>query len=94
MTASDRKVALTLLAHPDDAEILCAGTLIRLASAGWTIHIATCTAGDCGTMVENAFDISSIRTREAQAAAAIIDARYHCLGEFDGRVVYDKPALS
>jgi len=24
-----RRVALTLLAHPDDAEILCGGTLIR-----------------------------------------------------------------
>jgi hypothetical protein len=33
-------VALALLAHPDDAEILCAGTLIRLADAGWQIHIA------------------------------------------------------
>jgi LmbE family N-acetylglucosaminyl deacetylase len=36
-----RRVAATLLAHPDDAEILCAGTLIRLADAGWEIHIAT-----------------------------------------------------
>ena len=42
--------ALTFLAHPDDAEILCAGTLIRLADAGWEIHVATATPGDCGTM--------------------------------------------
>jgi LmbE family N-acetylglucosaminyl deacetylase len=93
MNTHDRKVVLTLLAHPDDAEILCAGTLIRLAALGWEIHIATCTAGDCGTMVENAFDISSIRTREAQASAKLIGARYHCLGEQDGRVVYDKSTV-
>src|SRR5690349_9372067 len=42
-------IALTFLAHPDDAEILCGGTLVRLAAAGWNIHIATATAGDCGT---------------------------------------------
>lgn len=93
MNSSSRKVVLTFLAHPDDAEILCAGTLIRLVNAGWEVHIATCTAGDCGTMIENAFDISSIRTKEAQAAAQLIGARYHCLGEHDGRVVYDKPTV-
>jgi LmbE family N-acetylglucosaminyl deacetylase len=56
-----RKVALSFLAHPDDAEILCAGTLIRLRDAGWEIHIATATPGDCGTMNQNCWDISSIR---------------------------------
>ena len=28
-----RRAVLALMAHPDDAEILCAGTLIRLAEA-------------------------------------------------------------
>ena len=60
-----RKAVLSFLAHPDDAEILCAGTLIRLKEAGWEIHIATATAGDCGTMDRNRWDISSIRTQEA-----------------------------
>src|SRR4051812_10511340 len=88
-----RRVALALLAHPDDAEILCAGTLIRLADAGWTIHIATATAGDCGTMTATRFDISATRTNEAMAAAAMINATYHCLDERDGLVVYDKPTV-
>ena len=43
-------VVLSVLAHPDDAEILCAGTLLRLAAAGCELHIATFTAGDCGSM--------------------------------------------
>ena len=43
-------VALSLLAHPDDAEFLCAGSLIRLARAhGWQVHVASMTAGDCGS---------------------------------------------
>ena len=81
------------MAHPDDAEFLCAGTLARLARAGWTVHIATATAGDCGTMDLSAREISTIRIREAKNASALIGAHYHCLDERDGLVVYDKPTL-
>lgn len=88
-----RRVAMAFLAHPDDAEILCAGTLIRLADAGWEIHIATATAGDCGSMTLPAGQIAAIRSAEAQRSAGSIGATYHCLGELDGRVVYDKPTL-
>ncbi len=92
--ADQRRVALTLLAHPDDAEILCGGTLVRLKrELGYEIHIATATAGDCGTVDRSAAEIAAIRTGEAQAAAARLGATYHCLGELDGRVVYDKPTV-
>jgi LmbE family N-acetylglucosaminyl deacetylase len=87
-----RRVALTLLAHPDDAEILCAGTLIRLADAGWEIHIATVAAGDCGSMTLSREEIAALRKREGIAAAAKIGATYHCLEEADVQVVFDKPA--
>ncbi len=81
------------MAHPDDAEILCGGTLIRLAEAGWPVHIATATAGDCGSMTADAWQISATRTAEAAMAATLIGATYHCLDERDGFVVYDKPTL-
>jgi LmbE family N-acetylglucosaminyl deacetylase len=87
------KIVLSFLAHPDDAEILCGGTLVRLADAGWEVHICTATPGDCGTMVENRWAISSIRTTEARAAADLIGATYHCLDERDLMVVYDKPTI-
>ena len=92
MTA-DRRVALALMAHPDDAELLCAGTLIRLRSLGWEIHVATMTAGDCGTTTLSAQQISAIRHEEASRAAKLIGAAYHCLGELDGHVVYDKETI-
>ena len=88
------KTALSFLAHPDDAEILCAGTLIRLAEAGWEVHICTATPGDCGTMTETRWDISSTRTREARKSAALIGATYHCLDERDLMVVFDKPSIA
>jgi LmbE family N-acetylglucosaminyl deacetylase len=89
----DRRVVLALVAHPDDAEIYCGGTLIRLAEAGWEVHIATTTAGDCGTVNETPWAISHRRTEEASQAVKLIGGTYHCLGERDGFVVYDKATL-
>jgi LmbE family N-acetylglucosaminyl deacetylase len=88
-----KNVVLAFMAHPDDAEFHCAGTLIRLAELGWEVHIATATPGDCGTMTHTPWDIGSIRTREAARAAKLIGATYHCLDERDGMVVFDRPAL-
>jgi LmbE family N-acetylglucosaminyl deacetylase len=91
MTASpQRRVALTLLAHPDDAEMFCAGTLIRLADAGWEVHIATVAAGDCGSTTLARGEIAAVRYQEGVAAAAKINATYHCLEESDIQVVFDK----
>ena len=93
MNPTDNHTALAFMAHPDDAEFLCAGTLIRLAAAGWEIHIATAAPGDCGTTSETPWAISARRTEEARQAAAMISAQYHCLDERDGLIVYDKPTL-
>ncbi len=93
MNLPEHRAVLALMAHPDDAEFLCAGTLIRLADAGFEIHIATCAPGDCGTTSQTPWAISARRTEEARQAASRIGGTYHCLDERDGFVVYDKPTL-
>jgi LmbE family N-acetylglucosaminyl deacetylase len=86
---------LSLLAHPDDAEFLCAGTLIRLAKEkGWRVHIATMTPGDCGSVELSAEEIARIRRGEGEAAAKIIGADYHCLEEKDLQVFYNAETLA
>ena len=88
-----KRVALAMLAHPDDAEILCAGTLARLAAEhGFEVHIATATAGDCGSAELGGEAIAALRREEGKAAAAVIGATYHCLGFKDLRVYYDDAA--
>jgi LmbE family N-acetylglucosaminyl deacetylase len=87
------KTALSFLAHPDDAEFLCAGTLARLRDAGWDVHIATATPGDCGSATQDRWEISAVRTEEARAAAKLIGATYHCLDERDIFVFFDRPTL-
>lgn len=85
-----RRVALTLLAHPDDAEIQCAGTLIQLSDAGWEVHIATVANGNGGSMTLGADEIAAVRRQEGIDAAAKIGATYHCLDEPDVRVAFSK----
>jgi LmbE family N-acetylglucosaminyl deacetylase len=85
-----RRVALSLLAHPDDAEILCAGSLLRLAERGWDLHIVTATPGDCGSATLPADEIAALRRAEAAAAAQLLGATYHCLEERDVKVVFDR----
>jgi LmbE family N-acetylglucosaminyl deacetylase len=88
------KVVLSVLAHPDDAEFLCAGTLIRLVREhGWKAHVASMTPGDCGAADRSPEEISAIRRREGTAAAALIGATYHCLEERDLLVFYNERAL-
>ena len=91
-TLPSRQTVLAFLAHPDDAEILCAGTLVRLAAAGWEIHIATATPGDCGSTKLPADEIAEIRRAEAAAAADLLGASYHCLEERDVTVVFNQAA--
>jgi LmbE family N-acetylglucosaminyl deacetylase len=87
-------VVLAALAHPDDAEFLCAGTLVRLARGhGWQVHIATMTPGDCGSAEHTAEEIARIRRAEAAAAAARLGGAYHCVEERDLVVCYNEPAL-
>jgi LmbE family N-acetylglucosaminyl deacetylase len=87
-------VVLSVLAHPDDAEFLCGGTLIRLGREhGWKVHVATMTPGDCGSAELPAAKISAIRREEGRRAAAAIGAAYHCLEERDLLIVYGEPAL-
>jgi len=87
-------VALSVLAHPDDAEFLCAGTVIRLAREhGWLAHIASMTAGDCGSADRLPEDISKIRRSEGATAAALVGGVYHCLEERDLLLFYNERAL-
>jgi LmbE family N-acetylglucosaminyl deacetylase len=88
-------IALALLAHPDDAEMLCAGTLIQIAQQpGWSVAIATMTPGDCGSAEHSSEEIARIRQSEAAAAARLINADYQCLGCRDLQVFYNAETLA
>jgi LmbE family N-acetylglucosaminyl deacetylase len=88
-------VVLSIMAHPDDAEILCGGVLVRLVRKhGWQAHIATMTPGDCGSAELPPEEISCVRRQEGAAAAAQLGGVYHCLEERDLLVSYEPRTLA
>ncbi|MCK4919739.1 MAG: PIG-L family deacetylase [Bacteroidales bacterium] len=88
------KTVLGILAHPDDAEILCAGTLSLLKNAGWSVHIATVAMGDKGTARHSRDEIIKIRNAEAKKSAAIIGGTYHCLEIDDIYLFYNRESIN
>ncbi|MCX7016111.1 MAG: PIG-L family deacetylase [Candidatus Sumerlaeota bacterium] len=78
-----------LMAHPDDIEFICAGTLIALGQAGCPITMITMTAGDCGSREHDQQAIAAIRRAEAARSARLLGAEYVCLEFEDLRIFRD-----
>lgn len=64
---------LAVAAHPDDVELLCAGTLALLAAQGHVVLLAHMTYGDKGGR-QDPRELADTRAREATASAALIGA--------------------
>jgi LmbE family N-acetylglucosaminyl deacetylase len=69
--------AMAIVAHPDDIEFSCAGTLARWAKAGTRISYVLCTSGDVGIAEPGMTRARATEIREAEerAAAALIGAQ-------------------
>jgi LmbE family N-acetylglucosaminyl deacetylase len=87
------KTVLAVGAHPDDIEILCAGTLALLHENQWRIEFATMTPGDCGSTTLSREKISRIRKAEAAKSAKVLGSNYHCMECDDIFIAYDRPTL-
>src|SRR5437868_2062281 len=91
----ENRRVLAIMPHPDDIEILCAGTLLRLIEAGCEVHCATMTSGDKGSTVLSRQQIASVRRTEAAHAAELLGAAsYRCLRFDDLEIVFDNAARS
>jgi LmbE family N-acetylglucosaminyl deacetylase len=68
--------AMAIVAHPDDIEFGCAGTLARWAGAGARISFVLCTSGDVGIDEEGMTRARATEIREAEEreAAQILSA--------------------
>ncbi len=71
----DRKTALVVVAHPDDAEFGCGGTIAAWAKEGWQVTLVICTDGSSGgpdeaTDVRNELRRQLTATRKQEQAEA------------------------
>jgi len=69
--------AMAIVAHPDDIEFSCAGTLARWARAGARTYYVLCTSGDVGIadLSITRQQATEIREKEARTAAEIAGAQ-------------------
>jgi LmbE family N-acetylglucosaminyl deacetylase len=86
--------AFAIAAHPDDIEFVMAGTMMRLADAGYELHYMTIANGSCGSSELDAATIARVRGDEARAAAAYLGATYHPPLTRDIEIFYDRPTLA
>ena len=68
------KRALVIVAHPDDIEFSCAGTVARWVKAGAEVRYVLCTSGDVGIadLSISRHDAIRIRETEQTEAAAVV----------------------
>ena len=87
------KSAIAIAAHPDDIELMMAGTLLMLKKAGYEIHYLNLSSGNLGTNEYNSEAIKRIRLREAESSAAILGAHFHPPFCDDLEIFYDERTL-
>lgn len=73
---------LAIAAHPDDVELTCGGTLIKMARRGYKTGVLDLTAGEMGTR-----GTAETRAREAQRAGKLLGTKWRgTLGVPDSNV--------
>jgi LmbE family N-acetylglucosaminyl deacetylase len=82
---------LAVVAHPDDADLLCAGTLARGKADGAAIGICVLCRGDKGQPDPPIEDLATVRRAEMEASAALLGAELYA-GEFGDGELFDSPA--
>lgn len=77
---------LAIVAHPDDADIFCGGTLAKHAERGDDVQIVHMTSGEYGGVDATEDEIVSTRREEARRSAAELGCDCDFLDFEDGRI--------
>ncbi len=86
---------LVIIAHPDDAEYGCAGTVLRWIREGRSVAYAVCTSGEKGTSDRNVRpeELARLREAEQQAAADLLGVREVMFLRYPDQGLEDTPAF-
>ncbi len=85
--------AMVIVAHPDDAEFLCGGTVAKWCAQGWTVYYVLATSGDKGTHDEalSQQELAALREQEQREACDVLGVKQVIfLGHPDG---YLQPSI-
>ena len=90
--AKEKKRALVVAAHPDDAEFGCGGTAALWSKNGWEFYYLICTDGSKGSddPQMSTAELIPLRRQEQKAAASLLGVLDTFFLDFvDGELAYD-----
>lgn len=87
------KTAIAIAAHPDDIELMMAGTLLLLKSVGYEIHYLNLSSGNVGSVDYVAETTRKMRLKEAEESASLLGAHFHEPFCDDLEIFYDEETL-
>jgi LmbE family N-acetylglucosaminyl deacetylase len=69
--------AMVIVAHPDDAEFSCAGTVAKWCEQGWTVYYVLATSGDKGTHdpALTPQELAALREQEQREACRVLGVK-------------------
>ena len=69
--------AMVIVAHPDDAEFICGGTVAKWCDQGWTVYYVLVTSGDKGTHDPelSTQELAAIREQEQREACRVLGVK-------------------
>ncbi len=69
--------AMVIVAHPDDAEFMCGGTVAKWCAQGWTVYYVLATSGDKGTHEPDltSQDLAAMREQEQRDACRALGVK-------------------
>lgn len=69
--------AMVIVAHPDDAEFLCGGTVAKWCAQGWTVYYVLATSGDKGTHDPELShqELAALREQEQRDACRVLGVK-------------------
>ena len=87
----DKKLNIVCLgAHPGDPEFGCGGAMAKYSEAGHTVTFLYLTRGEASDPNKTYAEMAALRTREAETACKILNAKPAFAGQIDGNSVLDK----
>lgn len=90
------KKVLAIMAHPDDAEIRCFGTLMKLKKQGKIVRIIVATKGENGKSLDNSRveeNLSSKREKESMNAFVDAGIEVSFLNFPDGNITFCRDSI-
>src|SRR5439155_13662188 len=78
---------LAVVAHPDDAELLCAGTLARAKRDGASVAVCVLCQGDKGQPSETLRNLEAVRRKEMAASIELLGAELFRGEQPDGTLI-------